>query len=162
LEKLGDFQTLGDPQLERMKTETARFITAFKRDLPPRWLSLVGTCGSGKTMLAKIIKRVCGGRFVTWVHICNMLREGEHRWFQDLCDEPLLYLDDIGGEYQTPFIAAKLYEILSVRVPKWTVLTANLSTEQLGEVDARIASRMIRGASVVVDVDVPDYNLRLK
>lgn len=89
-----------------------------------------------------------------------MLREGEYRWFEDLCEERLLILDDIGSEYQTGFVAAKLYELLSLRVQKWTVITANLSTEQLSEVDARIASRMIRGYSVVVDVDVPDFNLR--
>ena len=89
-----------------------------------------------------------------------MLREQKYRWFQDLCDEPLLYLDDIGSEYQTQFIAAKCYELLSVRVPKWTVLTANLSLQQLGDIDARIASRMIRGESVVVDVNVTDFNLR--
>jgi DNA replication protein DnaC len=160
LEKLGKFQTLNDTQLERMKTESARFITAYKRDLEPRWLSLLGSSGAGKTMLAQEIKQVCGGRFVPWIKVCKMLREGEYRWFDDLCDELLLYLDDIGSEHHTDFIAAKLYELLSIRVPKWTVITANLSLQQLSDVDGRIASRMIRGESVVVDVDVPDFNLR--
>lgn len=161
LEKLSQFQTLNDPQLELMKTETARFITAWKRGYTPRWLSLVGTSGSGKTMLARKIKDICCGEFRTWTRITNYLREGEYRWFQDLIRKELLIVDDIGAEYQTGFVAAKLYELLSERVGKWTVLTANLSLENIGnKLDPRIASRMIRDGSIVVDVDVPDFNLR--
>jgi DNA replication protein DnaC len=161
LEKLSQFQTLNDPQLELMKTETARFITAWKRGDAPRWLSLVGTSGSGKTMLARKIRDICGGEFITWTRITNYLREGEYRWFQDLIREELLIVDDIGAEHQTGFVAAKLYELLSERIGKWTVLTANLSLENIGnKLDPRIASRMIRDGSVVVDVDVLDFNLR--
>lgn len=112
-------------------------------------------------MLAKSIQSICGGRFRTWTSISNMLREGEYRWFGDLLEERLLLVDDIGAEHQTPFILAKLYELLSERVGKWTVITANLSLEQIGiRIDPRISSRMIRGDSVVVDVDMLDFNLR--
>lgn len=160
LEKLSEFQTLNDPQLDRMKTEVARFITAYKRKLLPRWLSLVGSSGAGKTMLAWEIKSICDGRFIPWVKVAKMLREGEYRWFDDLASERLLILDDIGAEYQTGFVAAKLYEILSQRAKKWTVLTSNLSLQQIGDLDIRISSRMIRDGSTVVDVDVPDFNAR--
>lgn len=163
LEKLVHFQTLNDPQLEQMKTEAARFITAFKRGLEPRWLSLLGTSGAGKTMLAKLIHKVCGGRFILWTRIATNLREGEYRWFEDfVLAEQLLIVDDIGSEYKTDFIVAKLFEMLNRRVKRWTVLTANLSLEQIGLCfDPRIASRMIRDNSKVVDVDVPDWNLRV-
>jgi DNA replication protein DnaC len=161
LEKLSEFQTLGDPQLKQMRTETARFITAYKRGYNPRWLSLLGTSGAGKTMLAKAIRRICGGRFVTWTRVANMLREGEYRWFSDLMREPIVILDDLGSEYATPFIAAKLYEFLSERVGRWTIITCNLSLADIGnKIDVRIASRMLRNDSQVVDVDVPDFNVR--
>jgi DNA replication protein DnaC len=163
LEKLSEFQTLGEPQLKRMKLETARFITEYKRGYRPRWLSLLGTSGAGKTMLAKEIRRICGGPFVTWTRVTNMLREGEYRWFSDLMHEHIVILDDIGSEYETPFVAAKLYEFLSERVGRWTVITANLSLEDIGNrLDTRIASRMLRDNSRIVDVDVPDFNLREK
>ena len=161
LEKLSEFQTFGDSQLKRMKVETARWITAYKRGYSPRWLSLLGTSGAGKTMLAREVRRVCGGKFVTWTRVTNMLREGEYRWFSDLMREHIVILDDIGSEHATPFVAAKLYEFLSERVGRWTVVTANLSLEQIGQrIDVRIASRMRRDDSQVVDVDVPDFNLR--
>ena len=144
-----------------MQLETARFITAYKRGYSPRWISLLGTSGAGKTMLAKEIWRICGGRFVTWTRVANMLREGEYRWFSDLMREHIVILDDIGSEYATPFIAAKLYEFLSERVGLWTVITCNLSLADIGnKLDVRIASRMLRGDSRVVDVEVPDFNLR--
>jgi DNA replication protein DnaC len=98
LEKLSEFQTLGDPQLKRMKLETARFITAYKRGYSPRWLSLLGTSGAGKTMLARLVYKICEGKFVTWTRVTNMLREGEYRWFSDLMHERLVVLDDIGSE----------------------------------------------------------------
>lgn len=163
LEKLVHFQTLNDPQLEKMKTEAARFVTAFKRGLEPRWISFLGTSGAGKTMLARLIQKVCGGRFVTWTRIATNLREGEYRWLEDfILPEQLLIVDDIGSEYKTDFIVAKLFEILNRRIGRWTVLTANLSLEQIGlSFDPRIASRMIRDGSKVVDVDVPDWNLRV-
>jgi DNA replication protein DnaC len=146
-----------------MKVETARFITAYKRGYSPRWLSLLGPSGAGKTMLARRVKEICEGEFVTWMRVTNMLREGEYRWFDDLKREKLLILDDIGSEYKSPFILAKLYELLSERVGKWSVITANLSLEQVGdELETRIASRMIRDENIVVDVDVPDFNTREK
>lgn len=163
LEKLGEFQTLGDPQLKRMKLETARFITAYKRGYSPHWLSLLGTSGAGKTMLARLVYKICGGAFVTWTRVTNMLREGEYRWFSDLKREHIVILDDIGSEHTTPFVAAKLYEFLSERVGRWTVVTANLPLADIGNrIDVRIASRMLRDDSRVVDVEVPDFNLREK
>lgn len=160
LDALSDFQTLNDPQLEEMKRETARFITAYKRAGEKYWLTLLGSSGAGKTMLARNIHAICGGRFYSWLKIARMLREGEYRWFEDLFTLDLLIVDDAGAEYQTGFIASKLYELLSERVRRWTVLTSNLSLKAIGDLDLRIASRMIRHNSVVVDVDVPDWNLR--
>jgi hypothetical protein len=86
-------------------------------------------------------------------------------------------LDKIGGEVDLDFMetetkseatvprhgmsASKLYDVLESRLGKWTVLTANVSLSQIGELlDPRIASRMIRNNSVVVDVNLPDWNLR--
>lgn len=113
-------------------------------------------------MLAKIIRDRTGGIFLKWTKVARWIREGEHRLFYDLCNEKrCVVLDDIGSEYGTDYTRSKLYEFLSEREGKWTVITANLSLEQIGEkMDTRIASRMIRGDSVVVDVNVPDFNLR--
>ena len=46
------FQTFNDPQLDKMKVEAARFITAFQNHDSPYWLSFLGNSGVGKTFLA--------------------------------------------------------------------------------------------------------------
>lgn len=161
LERLSSFQTLGEKQLIKMQQETARFMTAYSRHLSPYWLSLVGKSATGKTMLAKLIyKNFDSSRFLSWARIVRELRSGEYRWFEDLFTERLLIIDDIGAEYETGFIAAKLYELLNERGGRWTILTSNLSLKAIGDLDVRIASRMIRDGSVVVDVNAPDWSTR--
>jgi DNA replication protein DnaC len=179
------FKTFDDPVLQQMRDAAEQFVLEMLGHLPPRWISFLGSSGAGKTMLAKWIKSVFKqqldwkinwpatesqpygriirhrGGYRTWAGIARSMREGDYRILDDLCDLSFLVIDDIGAEYGTEFINAKLYELLSRREHKWTVITANLSLSDIEKrIDARIASRMIRHGSVVVDVDVQDYNLR--
>lgn len=190
--EFNQFETFNDPQLKTMRTAAEQFISDVIACGNPHWLSLLGTSGAGKTMLAKTIFRAFKqtmdwkinwpatektktesdpygriirhrGDYIPWRRLAQLLRDGEYRIFDDLCALSFLVVDDIGAEYGTPFIDAKLYELCSRREGKWTVLTANLSLSDIERrIDARIASRMIRSDSVVVDVNVPDFNLRTK
>lgn len=145
----------------------------------PRWLSLLGSPASGKTMLARMVYRQASafadrypsmesGRsrrccFRSWPKMLAALRDGEFRPFNDLCGEWFLVVDDLGAEHQgrdQGFALAKLYDLLNARLGKWTVLTSNLDLAALGRMDARIASRLIRDGSTVVTVDTVDFNLR--
>jgi len=93
----------------------------------------------------------------------NRMLEGDYAFLEDLREYDFFAIDDIVSEYQKlrELSASKLYDVLESRLGKWTVITANLGLEAIGNVlDPRIASRMIRNNSVVVDVDVPDFNLR--
>lgn len=192
LAKCDAFQTLGDPTLELMKAAAESFIDDMRYGEPPRWLSLLGSSGAGKTMLAKWIKQIFKrdldwkineaatrltqtpdqphrriiryrGEYSSWARIARLLRDGEYRILDDLCNVSFLVVDDIGAEHGTEFINSKLYELCSRRENKWTVFTANLSLSDIEQrIDARIASRMIRHGSVVVDVNVQDFNLRPK
>jgi len=148
----------------------------------PYWLSLLGTSGAGKTMLAKIIRTLfsryvdgsiisetpqeikrAGGGFIRWRRLVEWVREGDYRAFEDVSRDFFVAVDDIGSEYPTDFTRAKLYEMFDASEGKWRVWTGNLSLEQIEQqFDPRIASRILRNNSVVVDVDVPDFNLRLK
>ncbi len=187
--KFDQFQTLNDPQLELMKDEAVSFIDDLFGNRTPRWLSLIGTSGAGKTMLSKItwhlfrdhrhtvidwsrtrqteganprIIRWRGG-FINWGKAVNRMLEGDYEFLEDLRTYDFFVLDDIVSEYQKmrELSASKLYDVLESRLGKWTILTANVTLEQIGMIlDPRIASRMMRGNSVVVDVDVPDFNLR--
>lgn len=190
LVRCDQFQTFNDPQLEQMKSAAERFIADILSKKSPYWISLIGSSGAGKTMLGKWIygqfkakldweidwpatertrspARPYGeiirhrGDYTSWRRVANLLREGEHRMFDDLCAVRFLFVDDIGAEYGSPFVDAKLYELCSRREGKWTIFTANLSLADIeNRIDARVASRMIRHGSVVVDVDVKDFNLR--
>lgn len=175
-----------------MKSAAEQFISDIVNDQPPRWVSFLGKSGAGKTMLATWLNRQFKatldwqinwpatersktptnqqgriiryrGDYVSWATLARQQREGEYRILDDACALSFLVIDDIGAEYGTDFINSKLYELLSRRENKWTVITGNLSlAEVASRIDARIASRMIRHGSVVVDVNVTDYNLRTK
>lgn len=192
-EKFREFDTLGDPQLVQMKREAASFLDDLTNARNPRWLSLLGTSGAGKTMLAKAIWRQFRdnlhmeidwvrtkasqtpdnphgtfyrfrGGFINWGNaINNRMLKGDYEFLEDMRDYSFFAIDDIASEYERhrELSASKLYNVLESRLRKWTVITANLSLEQIGtNLDTRIASRMIRDNGVVVDVNVPDYNLR--
>jgi DNA replication protein DnaC len=191
--KFDDFLTLGDPQLERMKIEAVSFIDDLFNDREPRWLSLLGTSGAGKTMLAARIAKLFRyyrqgmidwprtertrnellphgrivrwrGGFINWGEAINKrMLQGDYAFLEDLREYDFFAIDDIMSEYekQRPLSAAKLYYVLESRLKKWTVITANATLAQIGEqLEARIASRMIRHGGIVVDVSVPDWNLR--
>lgn len=178
-----DFQTLNDPVLDRMREAAARFCIGMYEDRPPYWLSLIGRSGTGKTMLAQRILRFFravldgtrrhdkgaavvaykGCKLVSWGTCMGWMLEGDFGFVRDLQDHWLLVIDDIGAEHgkNRELSASKLYELLCARQGKWTVITANLSTEQIGALlDARIASRLLRDGSRVIEADTTDYNMR--
>ncbi len=187
--KFEQFQTLNDPQLEQMKDEAVSFMDDLFNARTPRWLSLLGTSGSGKTMLSKIIwhlfrdhrhtiidwhrtRQTEGtnpriirwrGGFINWGKAVNRMLEGDYEFLEDVRDYDFFVLDDILSEYKKmrDLSTSKLYDVFESRLGKWTVITANASLSQVGELlDQRIASRMMRNFSSIVDVDVPDFNLR--
>ena len=96
------------------------------------------------------------------------LHLGRRVWQRhDLLDDRLVILDDIAaGADARGWITDKLYHIIERRLvstgPQATVITANLSIENLAEMyDQRIASRLIRqGTDKVIEVDVTDFALR--
>lgn len=192
-ERFKAFQTLNDPQLELMRDEAIRFADDIVNRRTPRWLSLLGTSGAGKTMLAKIIWGIFRdefhmemdwdatkktqsafskhgrfiryrGGFINWGNaINNRMLKGDYDFLDDLRSYSFFAIDDIASEYERhrALSASKLYNVLESRLRKWTVITANLPLDAIGSLlDARIASRMIRDNGAVVDVDVPDFNLR--
>ncbi len=146
----------------------------------PRWLSLLGDSGTGKTYLASRIHRwamdhaplrtrtVDGEiQFATdwcrWPELAEQLQaNGGHTYFDQIKSTQLLFIDDIGQSLdKTGFITGKLSTLLSARVGKWTVITANLPLREVAaKIDTRVASRMVRDKNVVVNVEAMDYALR--
>lgn len=184
------FQTCGDPVLEKglkAATEFAARIRAWNSpsrgkygcpSLRPRWLTMLGKSGTGKTHLARRLDAywqgrgrhythpVCGanlirsGGFRIWAQVVRELRGGDYRLTRELIEQDFLVLDDIGAEAGTQFVAENLFNILNERLGKWTVLTANLNLEGLAKTDSRIASRLLREGNVVVEMNTRDFAFR--
>ena len=160
-----------------------RAAAEFGRDMAdkrtaPRWLSLVGNSGTGKTHLAKGIWRawedkgkfymkrgaelVKHGLFKKFSKLCNEMRGGAFSAFQSCADADFLVLDDLGSEYSTEFSQRQLASMLDQRLGKWTVITTNLSMKDISDIDVRIADRMIRGDNEVIELDCVSYSMRAK
>lgn len=119
---------------------------------------------------------VMRGQFCLWGDYIEQCRNGDFSRTDDLSDDHFVVLDDIAaGSDARKWMADKLYMILERRqhtperpmhsgAPRMTatLITANLSVEQLSEVyDSRVASRLIRqGVDRVVRVQVIDFARR--
>lgn len=156
-----------------MVNRCADFVLAFKEAKSPRWLTLLGNSGTGKTHCGKKVWKFCKERSswsttgyfpekIYWPDFVSQLRAGTaYEHMRDLLDWHVLFLDDIGAERDTTgFASEQLNMLLGRRLDKWTILTSNLSLENLGQIDPRIADRVIRRPNLYVDVDTKSYSLR--
>jgi len=184
LSKIGlpEFRTEGHPKLREMWNAAERFA-ADVNNRTPYWLSFLGTSGTGKTHLAKMlykhfmgcsrfnldydpkVNKIVGntGQFCDWRRLTADLRSGDYGLIEDLTGDWFVVLDDVGSSYDpNGFVASALDQVLNGRLRKWTVITCNYGLAEIAErMDTRIASRMIRDDSIVVECgDVPDYNAR--
>ena len=100
--------------------------------------------------------------FISWSKLVNdQLREREFEEYEDMRDWPVLVLDDVGSDRDpSGFSTEQLVSLLESRERKWTVITSNLYLRQLGEMDPRIASRMIRNTNRVVQMPTIDFSMR--
>lgn len=148
----------------------------------PRWLTLCGLSGIGKTMLAREVWRhfmehsrfeigldvmeqcVTGntGQFCDWRGFCKDVRSGCFGRIDDLIEDHFVVLDDIGTEHDpNGFIASTLDRICNSRQRKWTLITCNLSLHQIAEkIDPRIADRMMRHGSEVFESSLESFALQ--
>lgn len=140
--------------------------------MPRHWLSFTGLSGVGKTFLARMAlaaakeapgmmeHRTLSCPVVTtyWPTLLNKLREGEYHRVTDLIAANVVLLDELTIDHDpSGFGADRLCHILSGRVGKWTLITSNLTISQIADIDPRIASRMVRGGSVVLNCNTQDY-----
>lgn len=172
-----------------MPTQTHRDffnrVATFAADMNhtrPRWMTITGQSGIGKTMLAREVyrhfmdysrfeigldrldNRIIGntGQFVDWRRFCKDIRGGAFGRIDDICDDWFVVLDDIGTEYDpNGFIASTLDRVMNSRLGKWTLITCNLSLRQVAEkIDTRIADRMMRDGSEIYESHLESFALQ--
>ena len=174
------FKTFNEPGLIRAHTEAVRFYTDMANLNQPRWLSLLGPCGAGKTHLAKAvwsawktnlrdhtrtrhgISARLEGKWIYWPQAVDRIRGGEYSLVPALEQADMAVIDDIGGEYDVSgFAASQLNRLANQRLGKWTIWTSNLSLDQIAtKLDNRIADRLIRSGSSVIEMDTTSYSIR--
>lgn len=139
------------------------------------WLFIHGKSGSGKTMLAAVLARVCAHKGVRqeWLNTSMLLlklRDGmkTNTPESDILSEyrrvSLLVLDDLGSEIPTDYSKSSLYILLNDRWEgnRATIITSNLGIKELGKaLGSRIADRIFR-ESAIIKMEGDSWALRQK
>ena len=174
------FQTFGEAKLSEVLDGAKGFIRDMAIGTTPRWLSLLGRSGTGKTHLARSITRFFKaemaiyvdpgtgaqlgrrGGFIGWRKVVDHLRDSDYEIMDPVCNDWFVALDDIAAERASDFSVSKLDQVVDARLGKWTLITCNFSREEIAEhMDVRIASRLGRGKNVIIDgIYVRDYSTR--
>jgi DNA replication protein DnaC len=147
------FNAYGDAKL----TAALRVAQAFAESDWPVWVTFLGPNGSGKTHLAYAMlqARQERGNRVVAVRSSEIIRtifatmqedsvETEQNRVDYYARAPVLLVDELGRESQTPASKARTSEILNERyidrLP--TIITSNWTMEQIESVWPDVASRM--------------------
>lgn len=150
-----------------------RFVSAaFKRE-EPRWLTLLGPSGVGKTHLLRQTLKLCH-RLIDvagWPRSLSVARVVPSRdldtWTapKDYAEEfDVVFVEDIasGERGAAKVVKDRILELLQLRSRKFTLIDGNFSG--LGEVeehfDGRIASRLRRDLSecIIFPPETPDFS----
>jgi DNA replication protein DnaC len=139
-------------------------------------LYLFGNCGTGKTHLAAAITRelLLKGQPVTFTCVPRLcfevkkafdggLKITEHNAIKAYTSCEYLVLDDLGAEKPTEWVKKTLGYIIYERdnMFKPTIITSNLSLDEISDrVAPRISSR-IAGMSQIIHVQGPDWRVEM-
>ena len=159
-----NFDTFKDrPQLRAAVKACRQYATG---DTPYHMLTLAGPTGCGKTHLVKAIclEWIDRGQNVRMTPVVEMLDDLKANDIfsvtaSNYAKFPLLVLDDLGVEHNTPWASSILDGLINLRYDKGkhTVVTTNLKGRDLPE---RIASRLrdVR-QGLVLQIVADDYRL---
>jgi len=166
---LKDMDRRDDPVL----TKAISTMEAFVEE-PDHWIVLIGAPGTGKSNLLQAAAMAMGP-----MALYISAEEFEGNVFDALSSNsvyhlvdtvrraPILFLDDWGVEYGSPLPASQLRAVINYRYKMWrelpTVVTTNLSVNQVGKKDFRIGSRLFdTEKSRVFRIDLSDYRKKLE
>lgn len=133
----------------------------------PRWLSILGQTGTGKTEWAKRLKDAAKPYGISqmwhWSDVCDKyLADRDYGILRHMERVDFLVIDEIGLK-EWASANRDLSALLNRRLGKWTVITSNLTQGELADIDARVASRLVRlnNRLITMSPECPDYSQML-
>jgi DNA replication protein DnaC len=186
-----EFFTFNDPALDRLYYEVNNYGSLFTVDkTPSHWLTILGNPGVGKTMLTKELYHVIRDnflyfnvpagkgsddceiymqrrRYIEYINVRQIAEELKSNFDRESIKAArrawFTVIDDLGvGHDPNGWIMDELEAILDKRLGKPTVITSNLTFDQIHEKNARLASRLVRDQNRVITVWTKDYCTRRK
>lgn len=166
-----------DSECEKMK-EIIGKCKGFTDDFDDKYenILLCGSVGVGKTFLTNCMTKALLDKghsviYFTAIRMFDTLSHGLFSYEEDsrniqndlfTCD--LLIIDDLGTENITPFVAARLFDVLNERDlrKRSTIISTNLTFEELGNRYSERSFSRILGNYKVLHPDVEDIRLRLR
>ena len=168
------------PELEQVLPAIKSFGTDVIRQNDPRWLSILGPSGVGKTFalrgLFRLLERLnengyikvktrTGWRDLQMAHLIPGEDLTDYQAPRDYGRYDLIYIEDIGsGAFgdrgSGAILKSRIIELLQYRSGRFTMLDANLYRRDIAkDLDPRIASRLKRDGSTLIELseDVPDF-----
>lgn len=174
------FEVFGEDELKRFR---ARVLTWCDQVCLGRhmFLTVMGRSGIGKSLLTKraiafledeltrqwrldlniALSTVPGNNpnsmptccCVYWPHACRIARDGNWGYIQELSTKDVLLIDDFGSGKNTDFPVTEFCDLLERRQKKPTLITTNLTPEDIQALDPRIWDRLIRHNGSVFSIE---------
>ena len=125
---------------------------------PPDW----ETRPRGAVSVYEDSRPLC--RWFTESGMAAKMREGFWELPRLLQEDWCVALDELGGARDpTNFVADAVAQVCDLRLGRWTLFATNLTLGEISQqVDARIASRLIRDDNRVLTITAGDYALRTR
>lgn len=144
---------------DRVHDAAREKLQAWSAMSKPVNLTVLGPVGTGKTSAAAVALRTAHDaslevKFALVTDLLNQLHPGgPEGYLDDLCCADRLLIDDIGKEVKSPWTAAQIDHIISVRYneERPLVVTSNFSQKDLSDhLGPHAASRLFGDGAVVV------------
>lgn len=176
-----------EPSLQAALAKARQFASNIKADPfgEGYCLTLAGQSGVGKSLLCQMVladlklnawgrceaipRLINAGRiqdftarFFDMRKVSDGFKEGRYGVVEHMESQSLTVLDDMGADHDPSHVAAsKVDRVLRSRGRKWTLVTVNLSLQEIAEqLDGRIASFLIRDANRYIEIETDDFAAR--
>jgi DNA replication protein DnaC len=168
------------PALKPVLPAVKQFCVDAMSRHEPYWLSILGPSGIGKTYILRQATRflerydefwrqktATGFRTPSVAHVEPLRDLEDYGAIKHFAGFDLLYVEDIGAgaamgqKGSGAVMRDRIASLLQQRTRSWTLICANLGREEIADkIDARIASRLKRDGSVMIELDmsIPDFN----